>query len=242
MGSQIRERVRVLVKDMKKVLLGGSFSRKMYNYSMEFVYIGFGWLLGLLAPALTKRIVDHYEKQNLEKIIFNDLKDLKKRLGSIPYLVYPKHGKLNQDIFNWIKKNSSIDFDTGLKQLAEQGLTETQIINHLNITGKQDVTTTYFKKVNLFATDSHLTKLSLIENSLMEKILEIKFHAQALNEDIDSFRDDLKMTFMPGITVENHRIVSAEINKKSLMIAKKSMFIVDKINEILSSREGSTGN
>ncbi len=206
---------------------------------MEFVYIGFGWLLGLLAPATTKRIADHYEKQNLEKIILNDIKDLKKRLGGIPYLVYPKHGKLNQEIFNWIKSNSSIDFDTGLTQLAEQGLTETQIINHLNTIGQQDVTTTYFKKVNLFATDSHLTKLSLIENNLMEKILEIKFHVQALNEDIDSFRDDLKMTFMPGITPQNHIIVSVEIDKKSLMIAKKSMFIVDKINEILFSRKGS---
>ena len=206
---------------------------------MEFVYIGFGWLLGLLAPAITKRINDHYEKSNLEKIILNDLKNLKKRLSPIPYLVYPKYGKLNQEIFDWIKNNSDIDFDTGLKQFIEQGLTEAQVITHLNTTGQQDVTTTYFKKINLFATDSHLTKLGLVENSLLEKILEIKFHVQALNEDIDSFRDDLKMTFMPGVSVENHRIVSTGINNKSLMIAKKSMFIVDKINEVLSSREGS---
>ena len=204
---------------------------------MEFIYIGFGWLLGLLAPALTKRIADYYEKQNLEKIILNDLKDLKKRLGPIPYLVYPKYGKLDKEIFDWIKDNAGIDFQTSLKEFIEQGLTEAQVITYLNTIGQQNGTLNYFKKMNLFATDSHFTKLSLIDKVLVEKVLEIKFHVQALNEDIDSFRDDLKMTFMPGITTENYRIVSAEIDKKSLMIAKKSMFITDKINEILSSRE-----
>lgn len=205
---------------------------------MEFIYIGFGWLLGLLAPAITKRISDQYDKKNLENIIFNDLKDLKKRLSPIPYLVYPKYGRLNQDIFDWIKNNSDGDFFAGLEQFIEQGLTEAQVINYLNTTGQQNNTATYFKKMNLFATDSHLTKLSLIEKGAMEKILEIKFHVQALNEDIDNFRDHINMTFMPGITPENHRIVSSEIDNRSLMIAKKSMFIVDKINEILSSREG----
>lgn len=202
---------------------------------MEFIYISFGWLLGLLAPAITKRISDYYERKNLEKIVFNDLKDLKKRLSPIAYLVYPKHGKLDQEVFDWIKKNSDIDFDDGLNQLTEQGQTEAQMINYLNTTGLQDNSSTYFKKVNLFAADSHLIKFGLIDDSLVEKILEIKFHVHAFNEDIDSFRDDLKMTFLPGITVENHRIVSEEVEKKSLMIAKKSMFIVDKVNDILSS-------
>jgi hypothetical protein len=204
---------------------------------MEFIYIGFGWLLGLLAPALTKRITDYYERKNLEKIVFNDLKDLKKRLTPIVYLVYPKYGKFDKTVFDWLKKNSDSDFNDGLKRFIELGWTEAQMIEHINAVGLQKNSSTYFKKVNLFAADSHLIKFGLIDDFLVEKILEIKFHVHAFNEDIDSFRDDLKMTFLPGVTVENHRIVSAEINKKSIMIAEKSMFMVDKINEILSFRE-----
>ena len=37
-----------------------------------------GWLLGVLSPSLIRKISSQKEKANLEKIIFNDLKELKK--------------------------------------------------------------------------------------------------------------------------------------------------------------------
>ena len=96
-----------------------------------------------------------------------------------------------------------------------------------------------FKKMNLFTTDSHLMNFGLIDNDLIEKILELKFHIAAFNEDVDSTREYLNMTFLPGITPENHNIVSQELKNKNLLIAEKSVFIVDKINIILNAQEGS---
>jgi hypothetical protein len=77
----------------------------------------------------------------------------------------------------------------------------------------------------------------LINNSLIEKVLEVRFHVEAFNEDVDNFREHLKMTFMPGISDTNHNIISRELENKSLEIAKKSMYIVDKINDILKYKK-----
>lgn len=198
-----------------------------------------GWLLGILTPAIVKKIAENKEKENLEKIIFNDIQELKKRLAPLSFRVYPKYGRLDQETFDWLKANSGIDFSDGLEQLEQEGHTEEQMLAYLNERGLQDNTHSYFKKMHLFATDSHLMNFGLIDNELMANILEVRFHVEAFNEDVESFREHLKMTFLPGITPENHRIVSQEIVNKSMTIAEKSMFIVDKINAIVSSREGS---
>lgn len=204
---------------------------------MALISVILGWLLGILSPAIVKKIAEKTEKDNLKKIIFNDLKDLKKRLASISYLVYPKYGKLDKETFDWLKINSDIDFSEGIKKIEEQGNTEDQIITFLNARGLQESTATHFKKMHLFAIDSHLMNFGLIENTLIEKVLEIRFHVEAFNEEIDSLRESLNMTFLPGITPSNHRIVSREVENKSLSIAMKSMFIVDKINIIIESSD-----
>lgn len=213
-----------------------TFKIKLYNEGMVNVALSavLGWLFGLLSPSIVKKISEKKEKANLEKIVFNDLKELKKRLAPLAYTVYPKYGKLDEKTFNWLKINSGIDFSEGLEQLAEKGHTEEQVLAYINENGRQKRTLTYFKKMHLFATDSHLMNFGLIDSSLVASILEVRFHVEAFNEDIDSFREHLKMTFLPGMTVENHGIITREIENKSLMIAEKSMFIVDKINTILN--------
>lgn len=201
---------------------------------MEIIYIILGWLLGIISPTITKIITQKTERENFEKIIFNDLKELKKRLAPTPYLIYPKYGKLDKKTFEWLKINSGIDFSEGIEKLSKEGSSEEQILDYINFEGLKDNTISYFKKMHLFITDSHLINMGIMKNGLVEKILEVRFHVEALNEDIDSYRENINMTFLPGITGTNHDIVSKQIDKQSLMIAQKSMYIVDKINNILN--------
>lgn len=192
-----------------------------------------GWLLGLLSPSIINKISEKTERENLKKIIFNDLNDLKKRLAPLPFRVLPKYGKLDKENFDWIKRNSGIDFSKGLEDLFKKGKDEEQVINYLNTKGLQENTLSYFKKMHLFAIDSHLINLSLLDNDLMEKVLEIRFYVEAFNEDVDSFRKDLDLTFQPGITDNNHKIITAGLDYKSLQISGQAKYIVDKINSIL---------
>lgn len=192
-----------------------------------------GWLLGLFSPSLIKRISKETDRKNLEKIIFNDLRELKKRLAPLSFRVFPKYGKLDEATFDWLKINADIGLSEGVEVLIKKGLSIKEIVNYLNTEEAKDNSLIYFKKMHLFAIDSHFINLSLVGNSLMEKILEVRFHIEAFNEDVDSFRESLKMTFIPGITEINHDIISNELKNRSLDIAKKSIYIVDKINSIV---------
>lgn len=200
---------------------------------MEILYIILGWLLGILSPSIVKKISEKYEKENLEKIIFNDLRDLKKRLAPLSYSILSKYGKLDEEKFKWLEKNSGIDFSTGIQEMLKKGNDIKSILENLNKIGIQKNTLTYFKKMHLFAVDSHLINLNLVDSFLMTNVLEIRFYVEAFNEDVDNFREHLKMTFQPGITDINHKIISQELDNLSLNISQKSMFIVDKINTIL---------
>jgi hypothetical protein len=192
-----------------------------------------GWLLGILSPSIIGKISEKTEKEKIKNIVFNDLKELKKRLGPVPFNIYPKYGKLDKNTFEWLKINSGIDFKEGLEKLSKELIKEEDIINHLNQEGLRKKTSTYFKKLNLFAIDSNLINLSIIGNDLIEKILEIKFYVTALNEDIDNYRDNFKMTFLPNITDINHMIISKQLDDQELMIAKRVIYIVDLINNVL---------
>lgn len=191
---------------------------------------------GYFNSVITKKISEKGERNSLKNIIFNDLSELKKRLSPLAFDAYSKHGKLNLETFEWIKLNSGIDFITGLEKLYDDGLSLYQIIDHLNTEGIKNNKPTYFKKMNLFATESHLTNLGLLGNDLLKKILEVRFHIEAFNESVDNFRENLKMTFLPEITSENHKIISDQIYTQNLMIAKRLMFIVDKINGIFVNK------
>jgi hypothetical protein len=196
-----------------------------------------GWLLALLSPAIVKKISEAREKSNLENVIFSDLKDLKKRLAPLSFLVCPKYGKLDKKTFDWLKVNSDVDFLSGLEELAKKGMTEDEVVSQLNANGLTKKTLSHFKKAHLFATDSLMMNLGLIDKSLRSDILEVRFRVEAFNEDVDSFRELLKMTFLPALSSENHTIISKELENKSLMLAQKSIYIVDKINEILNARK-----
>jgi hypothetical protein len=206
---------------------------------MEIIYgiLGtiLGWLLGLLSPSIIKTISDNTDRKNLKKIIFSDLKDLKKRLAPLSFLVLPKYGELDEKTFEWLKENSNADFLEGIEGLLKKGFDSKKIVEDLNQRGRQKNTHSGFKKMHLFAIDSHLVNLNLIDHHLMEKVLEVRFHVEAFNEDVDSFRESFKMTFQPGMTEINHLIISEELKNKSINISKSSRYIVDKINDILKS-------
>lgn len=200
---------------------------------MEFLYILFGCVLGIFSPLISKKIFEKYERGNLKKIVFAEMKDLKKRLAPITYLVLPKFGKLDKESFEWLQRNSTPEFLEIEKELSKSKISLQEVIDHLNKRETKENTLSYFKKVHLFAIDSHFINLNLLENELIEKVLEIRFQIEAFNEEIDSFRDLLRMTFMPGVEPSNHFIISQELKNKSLNIAKTSRYIVDKINKIL---------
>ena len=211
---------------------------------MEILYIIFGWLLGILSPGIINRISDYHKKNTLKRITTNELKDLKKRLAMLPFLVYPRYGKLDEKIFIWTKTQTQdfkefeisedmrIDFE---KQIEDKEKLKI-FLQHYNSTHKNNKAAFHFKKMLTSIIDSNLINFRILDDEFLEKLLDVKFQLNAFNEDIQSVNEYLIMTFNSNITDTNHQIISKEIENKNLFIAKKAILIVEKINHIICSK------
>lgn len=197
------------------------------------IYIFLGWFLGILTPSITKNISEKKDIEYLKKIINEDLINLKKRIAPIPYLVYEKYGKFDESNFQWIISNSPEIFSDPINKLNTEGKSITDIVKYLNKQNSQPNSVNYFKKINIFAIDSNFTNINILDKNLISKMLEVKFHVQSFNEEVDRFREYYYFTFQPGITDHNLEIINNNLKDSSLLISKLSIELVDKINNIL---------
>lgn len=209
------------------------------------IFIILGWLLGVLSPSLTDRISHHYKKDALQRIIISELKDLKKRLAFIPFLVNPKYGTLNKELVVWTKEQTQdcvgFEFnDTLKKNFAKLNFKNdadlTQLINLYNSVSQDDEPAFHFKKLETSVIDSNFMNIGILDSEFITKVLEIKFQINALNQEIQSVDEHLKMTFDSNITNNNHQIIKMIIKNKNLLISKKAIYIVEKINLIITKK------
>ena len=209
---------------------------------METLYIILGWLLGILSPSIMSRISDKYKKKNFQKIITNELKDLKKRFALIPIMIYPRYGKLNEEILNWVMIQTNnfkeLDVNEDRKKEIEKYVNSKEnlkkLIDVYNLAEQKDKPAFNFKKMITSAIDSNLANFGLLEDKFSEKLLEVKFQINVFNEEVQCVNDYLKMTFDSNISDTNHKIISKEIENKNIVIAEKAMLTVEKINDTIN--------
>jgi hypothetical protein len=201
----------------------------------ELLYLFFGWLLGLIGPSILQKIKNHYLKKEFKKIIIADLRELKNRLAIIPSIVYPKYNKFNLETLEWMmEKTNKIKISETQKEILKKNEDKEILVKLFNEDGiKTRNSPPYLKKNYLFAIDSQLGKLSLIDSSISERLLEIKFQIEASNEDVLFVRELLSRTFTPNLTEENWSLTQIDIENRSLFIADQAVVIVNKIDLLL---------
>jgi hypothetical protein len=208
---------------------------------MEIGYIILGWLLGILSPGIINRISDNYKKNTLRRIIISELKDLQKRLVLLPFKVKSNYGIVDEKLFVWIKTQEEKlgqfkqnDFIEAYEKMVLENRGDlTNFLEHCNIIEKRENPSFHFKKMSTSTIDSNLMNFGMLDNDFLEKLLEVKFQINVFNEEVSSVSDYVKMTFYSNITDINHEIITKEIKRKNLLIAKKAIYIVEKINSIV---------
>ncbi len=209
---------------------------------MEIIYLLLGWLLAIPGQRLMDKISNYYKKQGLERIIFQELKDIKTRLAGVPFLVHTGYGTLNEKQLNWYKHqtNNFKDINPDNTNKKELELLNSNIekdiqkfLIRLNTSGKKNDPAWSFKKINMHIIDSNLINVELIEDKILKKLLEIKFQINCYNEEIVETKEYVKMTFDSNITDINMQIIREGIKNKNYIISDKAIYIVNKINKII---------
>ncbi|OIO19230.1 MAG: hypothetical protein CO029_04295 [Candidatus Magasanikbacteria bacterium CG_4_9_14_0_2_um_filter_41_10] len=206
---------------------------------MDVVYIILGWLFGILSPGLVNKIANGYKKKSLKRVIIEELKDTKKRLSSVPIMVYPAYGALNEDHYLWVKEQtnnfteliSDDDRKEKFDELLKQNISDNNVIELFNSTEMKENPAFHFKKIETSIIDSNQINFDILDNQFLIKILEIKFQIRVYNDEIQSVNEYVKMTFDASMTDTNHQIIQEQIKRKNYTIAEKAVLIVNKINQ-----------
>ena len=69
---------------------------------MQTLYIILGWLLGLLGNPIVSRIEKRYKRNDLKKVIFSELKNLKLRLVANFWKIQMHLGEFDKLTLQWI--------------------------------------------------------------------------------------------------------------------------------------------
>ncbi|EKE20730.1 MAG: hypothetical protein ACD_7C00497G0003 [uncultured bacterium] len=208
---------------------------------MEIKYIILGWLLGILSPGITNYISNKYKKNALKQVIISELRDIKIRLAPLPFRIRTDYGTVDIKTFQWTKAQTQNFKDLGadgniydhLEKLCGDDIKLAEILSAYNQRSKKNKPAFSFKKISTSTIDSNSMNFDILDNKLLTRLLEIKFHINAFNEEIQSVREYLKWTFDSNISNDNHRIISEEIERKNLIISEKAIYIVEKINHII---------
>ena len=170
--------------------------------------------------------------------------DIKNRISNIPLLVYPWYWILDESIFNWIKVqtnnfanitdkgNLSEEMINNFKQIDNPEFIK-KIIVAYNVTSRKEYPAFGFKKISVSVIESNIINLALLDDDFISKVLDIKFNINVLNEEIDSTKEYMKMTFDSTISPDNYQIISEQIKKNNIFIAQRAILIVDKINLVI---------
>lgn len=212
---------------------------------MKFIYIIFGWFLGILSTFVIDFIKNKNKRNELTNGILVELNDIRYRLACNVFLVASKSGTLNSEIALWLKKvfgeykdtyddKKLFDAIEHLATLSDEEI-ETEF-STLRIVTPPDMSNR-FNEISLPFLNSRLGDLSLLDTKTQQNILDIKARLDLLNEEIRFYMYCFQKTWEISETENYDRVVSnSDISRAG--IGRWSRQVADKIS-ILINKESS---
>lgn len=207
----------------------------------QILLIFFGWLLGLLSPAIVEKIKSEYSKKQFFNALCTEFHDLQYRVAIVSFLLGRRFGSLDNEYLAEIKPvienykgsepNKSVAklIDSLLKA---EGKEFQAIINHMRAEQGIGLGLKTFSPSFL---ESNIALISKLPIELQSKIHEFRNHLNILNQEIIKANEDLKMTFDSSITDENHEIITNSLTEKYALIQGMSKRVVEKLGAVLST-------
>ena len=205
---------------------------------MELVYVGFGWLLGLLSPTVVQAITDKRKKREYFKCIRSELEELRYKLSFFSFQMNCDYGALNKPFLLWADTiqasysgdQRSLEYKDAIAKWLAMGEAEFEQLRKL---ARKDTIGKNLKKYSLPFLTSQIESLSLFTPTFQRLAFEVLGKLATMNEEVESAQYWLKRSFDP-----------VEKNKSDLMrgnlfggyenLAWMSKQLADKITDLLA--------
>ena len=206
---------------------------------MEFLYIGFGAILGAILTLGATLVTDFFRRKNkakeFRKIVLVELQELQVRLALTYYLMAEKRGALTISDFNWICELVHNYEGTAVNQEIRDGLEELRGKNENELRvafqtrTKPETQREAVKKFTLTALKSGLLNLGQFELKESRILFDILNLLDLYNQTVDDYRYFFHLTFDPKIP-ENYPIASKNLSSAEGTIMSAAKALAGKID------------
>jgi hypothetical protein len=203
----------------------------------NFLYIFIGWLLGLFSPLIVDEFRKKREIKDIKLGIKTELDELRFGLAVDVYIIESDYGKIDRDILLWLrhifKEYDGMNDRKSLLEGIELALSQSQ--DTISILDKLLKKTTHktitLKKFSLPFLDSRINSLSWFNPITQRHLLEIKTRIGFINDEIESTKYYLGLTFQKDISPENYKIAIDNEKVCHKAISKQAKLTADLIGK-----------
>lgn len=204
----------------------------------EFLYILFGWTLGLLSPIITEIIKYKLAEKEIKKAIRSELCDFQYKMASVVFLINQRYGKLSKDLLKWLlpifKNYKGLYPNTGIVSVIEQLISEREEqLQLINEEGKKESEMGLLvKKYYLSYTESKIVELSIFSEKYQAAILDIVNNLKIFNEDVEYARFFFNKTYESGISPANYTRANEAVHNCYHHLRDEAKIIVERIESL----------
>lgn len=208
----------------------------------QILYIFFGWLLGLLSPAIIEKIKSSYSKKQFFDAICTELSDLQVRMAMVSYSLASKYGQLDRQSLlktkNVLSKYKGNESCKDSLKLIEKLLTydEAQFqAMQACMKNEADISSSV-KQVRISFIEHNTAAISNLPIDIQSKIHELRNQLSYFNEEAKNAKEDERMTFNSTLSDENYAVLKDNLHERYVFISEIGFRVVQKIENILAAK------
>lgn len=201
----------------------------------QFIYIAFGWLLGLLAPAIVEKIRQRYRTKSLKAAMAAELHELQYLMALVSYKLNDYSGLLTDEFLGWL--------DVILQNYKGDEPAESmrQLLPRLREVSAADRYATSYPRgdegrgvglieYNLPLLSAHVNELLIMPLDFQTWALRITKKLDMLNQRSVHLQKKLDETFNPALSAQNHDNLVADLKAGYKDVATQAKKIADLIS------------
>lgn len=204
----------------------------------EFLYILFGWTLGLLGPIITEKIKHKLAEKKIKKAIRSELCDFQYKMASVVFLLNQRYGKLSKDLLKWLlpiyKNYKGLYPVSPTISVIEKSISiDEEQLRLINEEGKKESEMGLLVKIYYLSyTESKIAELSIFSEKYQAAILDIVNNLKIFNADVEYARFFFNKTYETGISPANYARANEAVHNCYHHLGDEAKIIAERIESL----------
>ena len=201
--------------------------------------VAFGWLLGLLGPAVVDAIKRRRENKLGKAAIRAELQDVAHKIAMAVHYVHTTKATVDRPQLEWVKRHLERHapvIDTAesefLKSVNRQlAMSDEELRAYVLATGSKGRKVVVLQKHSVPLLDSRVAAMWAFDNPAQRLLLEIRSRLAGLDDIVGRSRTFLDMSF-GTLSTENRPLVEENYNQCIDVYVERGTRIVDQVAEL----------